>query len=375
MSSAETGAPIVEAATQRLTSLDALRGFDMFWIVGAEQIVSGLEKISDAGPVGFIASQLKHKEWAGFAFEDFIFPLFVFLTGVAIAFSLPKLIDREGRRAATMRVLRRFVLLFTVGVFYYGGFANAWPAIRLMGVLQRIAFCYAFAGLIFIYCKPRMQVAVCALLLVAYWAMMMFIPVPGFGAGVLEPGKNLANYVDFHWVAGRLHNDTWDPEGLLSTIPAISSCLLGVFAGQLLRNRSVSEMKKVAYLIGLGAVGVALGFLWGIEFPVIKKIWTSSYVLVAGGYSAMLLGAFYLVVDVWQCKRWATPFVWIGANALTIYMAVNLFKFEPIAKRFVGGDIQRMLGIYGPLAIALVSMGLVLLLAQFLYKRRIFLRL
>jgi predicted acyltransferase len=189
-------------------------------------------------------------------------------------------------------------------------------------------------------------------------------------------GENWACYIDKMYLPGkRIYGDgTWDPEGILSTLPAVASCLLGVLAGLVISNPSVSNQRKLLYLIGGGILGVLLGFLWGCQFPVIKKIWTSSYVLVAGGYSGILLGLFYLVVDIWKLRLWARPFVWIGSNALTVYLAVNIWDVEKVARRFAGGDVQDALGRYGDLALTAVTLGLVLALARFLYRKRIFIR-
>lgn len=357
--------------------MDALRGFDMLWIVGAGGIVRALREIGgdDGGIIQVVAEQLRHASWEGFRFEDLIFPLFVFLMGMSTVFSLGKILEREGTRAAHRRIFRRFMLLYVVGIFYDGGFANVWPEIRLVGVLQRLALCYLFAGLLFCHFRTRGLVAAFAVCVVGYWALMSFVAAPGQPTVSFEPDKNLANYMDLRFLPGRLYNKTWDPEGLLSTIPAVGSCLLGVFAALLLKNKSLTESHKALYLITAGIAMVGLGFLWGLQFPVIKKIWTSSYVLVAGGYSCLLLAAFYLVVDVWGYQKWARPFLWVGSNALTVYLAADLVDFEDISKRFAGGNVAMLFGTYGQLATAAVSLLLVLLLARFLYRRQIFLRL
>ncbi|MBU6399839.1 MAG: DUF1624 domain-containing protein [Verrucomicrobia bacterium] len=359
----------------RLLSLDALRGFDMFWIIGADELVHGLRKLSDAGLIQSLADQLEHKAWQGFHFEDLIFPMFVFMVGISLVFSLTRTIAQEGRAGALKRIVRRTVLLYLLGVFYYGGFGTPFERIRLLGVLQRIALCYGFAAVLFCYLKPKGLVAACVGLLVGYWALMTFVPVPGVGAGNFAEGKNLTNYLDKQYLPLRKWDGDHDPEGLLSTLPAIATCLLGVFAGLLLGSKSVPEQKKVGLLVGAGVAGVALGWLWGFQFPVIKKIWTSSYVLVAGGYSALLLALFYQVIDVWKCQWWARPFVWVGMNPITIYMAVNLVDFGKIAERFVGGDLNQRFGAGGDLAVAIASLALVFGFCHFLYRRKIFLRL
>jgi predicted acyltransferase len=368
-------APASTPIGARLVSLDALRGFDMFWIVGGEEIVHALHKISDNGAVSLIAAQMDHKQWEGFAFYDLIFPLFVFIVGVSLVFSLSKTIARDGRAAVVLRLVRRAVLLYALGVISYGGFATPFEQIRLLGVLQRIALCYLFAGLAFCFLSTRAQIVLRATLLIGYCALLTWVPVPGGGPGNFSEGKNLANYVDAQYLPLRKWDTDHDPEGLLSTLPAIATCLLGVFAGTLLRRTDRSDRQKLLWLILGGLTLVALGWLWGLQFPVIKKIWTSSYVLVAGGYSCLLLAAFYQVVDVWKYRAWAQPFVWIGMNSITIYMAHNLIDFKKIAQRLVGGDLNDSMGRYGELAIAAVVVILTFALCRFLYVRKIFLRL
>jgi predicted acyltransferase len=197
--------------------------------------------------------------------------------------------------------------------------------------------------------------------------------------GVVGPGLNLANYIDQRYLPGRKYDGTWDPEGLLSTLPAVATCLLGVLAGLLLRTGAVAPRRKVAWLVGAGAVLAGLGWLWGLQFPVIKKIWTSSYVLVAGGYSAILLGVFYQAIEIWNRRTWAAPFVWIGSNAITIYMAAGIVDFRGLARRFAGGNVEQFADRAvtpgaGRLLISALAVGLIVLLARFLYRRQIFLR-
>jgi len=382
---AEPAAPkssVVATSAPRLVSVDALRGFDMFWILGGDTFMQALGRMSDKPVAQGLAHQLSHAPWAGFRFYDLIFPMFVFVVGVSIVFSISKLLQTEGKAGAYKRILRRSILLFVLGILYSGGFTQEWPNIRLLGVLNRIALCYLFAALIFCHFKPRGMIAICAGLLIGYWAAMTFVPFTVNGTvfrGVFEPGLNLANYIDAQFLPGRKYDGTWDPEGLLSTLPAIATCLLGVFAGLLLQNRTVSEQKKVMYLFAAGVSAMIAGWLWHAQFPVIKKIWTSSYVLVAGGYSAMLLACFHQLVEVWGWRRWTAMFVWIGANPITLYLADNLIGFERLARRFAGGDVRRLIESNlgtgtGDLVIAIVAVLLATALAWFLYRRKIFLR-
>ena len=371
--------------SERLVSLDALRGFNFVWILGGDSAVLALAEIMrNAGawtrPVGdLLHDQMTHVFWEGFRFYDFIFPLFVFITGVAIVLSLPGLVAREGRKAAHLRVLRRALTLYALGLIYYGGISAHWDDIRWLGVLQRIGICYLAAGLLFLNTGWRGLVATTVSLLIGYWALMSFVPVPGIGTGSFAPDANLANWIDAHYLPGRLWDKTRDPEGLLSTLPAIASCLLGVLCGLVLTQPTLSPAAKSAVLIGGGAILVGGGYLWALQFPIIKAIWTSSFVLVAGGYSAIALGAMHQIVDVRGFKRWATVFVWIGANAITLYLLNQLMGFYQIAERLTGGDFARLLdnsvapGL-GWLVTSLTAFGLVAALAGFLYRRKIFLR-
>jgi len=369
---------------ERMVSVDALRGFDMFWIIGAEGLVEGLNKVSGENVVlKFIATQLSHVEWEGFHFEDLIFPLFVFLVGVSIVFSMGRIVEREGQAGAHKRIVRRGIKLYLLNLFYYGGFAKyPMPGIRFVGVLQRLALSYVVGALLFCNLRLRGLIVAFFVVMIGYWAMLTFIPatVPGHAVdpstphAAFAPGNNLTNYVDYRFLPGRRWDGDWDPEGLLSSIPAVGSCLLGIFAGMLLKSPSVRPNQKVLYLVASGAAMVVLGYLWGFQFPIIKKLWTSSFVLMAGGYSAILLGLFYLVVDVLGFKKWATPFIWIGSNALTVYMACNLIRFEDIARRLVGGPVQERLGAWGELLTATVALSLAVGLTRWLYNRRIFIK-
>ncbi|HNC98359.1 MAG TPA: DUF5009 domain-containing protein [Myxococcota bacterium] len=356
-------------------ALDALRGFDMFWIVGMDELAQVVGKLSNAGPVRLLREQTDHVAWAGFHFYDLIFPMFVFIVGASLVFSLGRLVEKEGRAVAVRRVISRALLMYLIGIFYYGGFNGPLERIRLLGVLQRIALAYLFAGLIFCYFDLRGRVAACIGLLVGYWALMTFVPVPGFGAGDFAEGHNLANWIDKQYLPWRKWDGDHDPEGLLSTMTAVASCLLGVFAGMLLQARSVAPARKVTWLMAGGAALALLGWGWHLQFPVIKKIWTSSFVLVAGGYSALLLGAFYQVIEIWNWRAWAQPFVWIGMNPITIYLIHQLVDLPGIAKRFVGGPISAGLGHYADAVVALVVVLLSFAICRFLYQRKLFLRL
>ena len=379
-----TSAPIPSPAngakfsSQRLLSLDALRGFDLMWIVGADAFGTAFAHLDAGSWFKHFADQFEHVAWEGFHFEDLIFPLFVFMVGVSITYSLGRMVSEHGRSGALKRIFRRTLILYLLGLFYYGGLSTPIAGIRYAGVLQRIALCYCFASLLFIYFRPRTLVVTCVALLVGYWVLLTFVPVPGFGAGDYSEGHNLANWIDKNFLPGRQWNGDHDPEGILSTLPAVATCLLGVFAGLLLRDASRTDRQKAAILAGGGVAMIVLGLLWSLQFPVIKAIWTSSFVLLSGGWSALLLALFYLVADIWKWRAWTPPFVWLGANAITLYVLSAVMNFWSLSERFVGGDVQSWLnglwGGLGGLVLAIVSTVICMAIGRFLYVRRIFIK-
>jgi len=366
--------PLLDPLADRVMSVDVLRGFDMFWIVGGGQIVQALGKCGHNPVTDFFVRQLTHVKWEGFVFYDLIFPLFLFMVGMAVVFSVGKIVAKEGKAGAYRRILRRFVIMFVLGIVYSGGFAHGIDGVRLMGVLQRLALGYLCVSIMYIHLKPKQMAVVCVALLAGYWAWLSFVPVPGLGRVSFERGENWANYVDSICLPLCRLEGTWDPEGILSTIPAVGTCLLGFFAGLFMKNPNVAAEKKGLYFMGIGCLLVIAGYAWGLQFPVIKRIWTSSYVLVAGGYSCLLLGLFYQIVDVWKMRAWTTPFLWIGSNSLAIYMACNLFNFPRIAGRFTGLDDWAIEGGIGAVANTVISLGFVLLLAGFMYRKKVFIR-
>ena len=361
---------------ERMVSVDALRGFDMLWIAGAEDLVHGLQKVSHSPTAAFLADQFTHKAWEGFAFYDLIFPLFVFLAGVSITFSLDRLLTERSVGPAIARVLRRSIVIYLLGLFVYGGISKGIENVRWVGVLQRIAISYFAASLIYLVCGRRWRpiLAIAVLILIGYWALLSFVPAPGLEFVSFAEGKNIANYVDEHYLPGFKWDGKWDPEGLLSGIPAVATCLLGVLAGLILANRELSAANRVARFMIIGVAMSIAGFAWGLQFPIIKKLWTSSYVLVAGGYSFALLGLFYWLFDVLRWRWLAAPLVWVGSNALAIYLLADVVPFKSLAERLAGGEIKAHFGQWGDCMIALVAVLLILAIARFLYRRQLFLR-
>jgi predicted acyltransferase len=380
------------AATNRLVSIDALRGFDMFWIMGgdllARHVCGRLRETSHSNTVfgrfakfvGELQPQFDHVEWHGFVFYDLIYPLFLFLVGVVLPFSLGKYGEGPSP-GAYGRVFRRTFALIALGLIYNGflqfTFASkGWSEVRLPGVLQRIGLCYFFAALIVMHFRPAMQMVFFVAILGLYYAALTFIPAGDHAAGDLTKEGNLAGWLDRKLLGGTfLYYGYGDNEGVLSTIPAVATTLLGALAGALLRG-SNSPLLRVLVLLTGGAACVQLGWWWEQfgGFPVNKILWTSSFVLVAGGWSLILLGAFHFIIDVCGLKGWAYFFTVIGANAIAIYMLEDLVDWKH-STEFLFGGIASLAGEPNKTLILIVgAISLKWLVLWFLYRQRVFFR-
>ncbi len=361
------------AKPSRLISLDVLRGFDMFWIVGGKEVFTALVALLclSGGVPAWLEYHLDHPAWTGFAAWDLIMPLFLFVSGASIPFALAlKEGERRDYAAVYRRLARRVLLLWIFGMIAQGNLLELDPSrLRFFSnTLQAIAVGYAITVVAFIHTSLRWQVLLCAALLVSYWLLMMFVPVPGAGGWALEPDCNLALWLD-DLILGRFRDGTtyaW----ILPGLGFGASVLLGSFAGRMLRA-PWSPRRRFAVLAAAGGACLFGGWLWGFHFPIIKHLWTSSMVLWAGGWSFLLLAFFYLVVDIAGWKRWAYPFMVLGANAITAYMLVHIIDFEKFSKRvtFLEGHSEVALAVVAALAFLLLW-----LLLWFLYKRKIFLR-
>ena len=377
------------SAPQRLLSLDALRGFDMFWIMSGEGIAHALARTTGWPPFTILSDQLHHTVWNGFTFYDMIFPLFLFVSGTALPFSMQKRVQQAGvpaahdlsardKRQLIGRMLRRAVILVLLGLVVNGalrfdGLANT----RLPSVLGRIGIAWFFAGLIYLGGGLRWQIGWLLGLLLGYWAAMSWIPVPGYGAGVLTMPGSLESYIDRLLLPGRLHDGIHDPEGVLSTIPAIATALLGVLTGSFLKMESAiwPMWKKAVALAIAGVVLVLAGLAWGVVFPINKRLWTSSFTLYAGGWSLLLLSVFYGLIDVAGYRKWAFPFVVIGSNSIIIYVASEgAIDFAHTAGYFFGGLIH-LTPLSGQIVWTAISITLIQwIFLYILYRNKIFLK-
>jgi predicted acyltransferase len=373
------------SATARLLSLDVFRG----------ATVAGMILVNDAGDEEVSYWPLRHADWNGWTPTDLVFPFFLFIVGVSMAYSLRSRLERgEPRFQLLKHVLWRGAVIFGLGLFL-NGFPNRYDLAswRVYGVLQRIAVCYVVTAIVALWASRRGQILTALSCMIGYWVLMRFVPVPGFGVPtidvpLLDPDKNLAAWLDRLLLSGHLYEVTRDPEGVLSTIPAVATSLLGLLAGDWLR----SERSGRAKALGLAVAGVILlagGQLFNAWFPINKKLWTSSYVLFTAGLALSCLAFCYWLVDVHQRRRWATPLLVFGTNAIAAYMLSEIVAHLIVRMQVVQPDgttlawqevlYQRFFaGLGSPanasLLYALVYVGLCWAAMWLLYRKRIFLK-
>jgi len=371
-----TQATIQTNPSQRLYSLDALRGFDMFWIAGGEEIFHSLAKITGHPFWITLSDQFEHPAWNGFHFYDLIFPLFLFMAGVATPYSVGKDLEKGvARQKLLWRVVRRGLILVLLGLYYNNGAKlHAWSEIRWGSVLGRIGLAYMFANIIYLYTKQRGQIIWFAGLLIGYWLLLAFTSAPAFPHGDLTMEGNFASYIDRSIMPGRLYLKIHDPEGLTSTIPAIGTALLGIQAGLLLRNSPLSGAAKSARLALGGVISIAGALLWNTVFPINKNLWTSSFVLCVGGISLLLLALFYYVIDVRGHRKWAFFFSVIGMNSIFIYLSGHFINWKYMTDGFFAWVGQWIGDPWNAFAMVWCLLAVKWLVLYFLYKKKVFLR-
>ena len=363
-------------SSQRLYSLDALRGFDMFWIMGAEEIFHALAKATGSPFWEVIANELTHPAWNGFHFYDLIFPLFLFMAGVATPFSVGRELEKgKNKNELLLRVIKRGLILVLLGIIYNNGLMiKPLDQIRFGSVLGRIGLAYMFANIIYLYTKQRTQIAWFCFLLIGYWLMLKFNSAPGYPRGDLSMEGNFASYLDRHLIPGKLYLGIHDPEGLTSTIPAIGTGLLGIMAGNFLKNSDFSGQKKSLSLFISGLIFIGLAHLWDLDFPINKNLWSSSFVLNVGGYSLVLLGIFYYTIDVLGYKKWAFFFKVIGMNSILIYLSGAFINWTYTTNGFFQWLGQLIGNPYNAVAMAICYVLVKWAFLYFMYKKNVFLR-
>ena len=362
--------------SQRLYSLDALRGFDMFWIMGAEEIFHSMSHATGSPFWAAIANQLTHPEWNGFHLYDLIFPLFLFIAGVATPFSVGRELEKgKTRQQMLFRVVRRGLTLVVLGIIYNNGLKILpLSEIRFGSVLGRIGLAYMFANIIYLYAGQKAQIIWFWSIIIGYWLILKFTSAPGFPAGDLTMQGNFASYIDRLIMPGRLYLGIHDPEGFMSTIPAISTGLLGIITGNFIKNSKISPAQKALRMGIIGAVFFGLAWLWDLDFPVNKNLWTSSFVLNVGGISLMLLAVFYYIIDVKGFKSWAFFFKVIGMNSILIYMSERFINWEYSNNAFFQWLGQLIGNPFNAVALAISFVLLKWCFLYFMYRKKVFLR-
>ena len=369
--------PIENSFTRkRLYSLDALRGFDMFWIMGAEDIFHGIAKVTGSPFWMAIANQFTHPEWNGFHFYDLIFPLFLFMAGVATPYSVGRELQNGKTKGQVLRrVVRRGLILVLLVIIYNNGLQlRPFADIRFGSVLGRIGLAYMFANIIYIYAKQRAQIIWFCSLLIGYWLLLKFTSAPGFPMGDLTMEGNFASYLDRSILPGKLYLGIHDPEGLVSTIPAIGTGLLGILAGGYLKNATVSGQVKSLRLAIVGIILIGLAWIWNLDFPVNKNLWTSSFVLNVGGISLVLLALFYYIIDVLGYVRWSFFFRIIGMNSILIYMSHRFIDWDYSTNGFFKWLGQLIGNPWNVVVMAICFVMVEWAFLYFMYRKKVFLR-
>lgn len=302
---------------KRLASLDVFRGVTIALMI----------LINNLGGNEYYTF-LQHADWNGWTLADLVFPFFLFIVGVAIPYAFTDKLEKGAdRRRLFVRAAYRTVTLFALGLFISNFPYFNLSTFRVMGVLQRIALCYLLSSLVFLFLKSKWRVIVTLIIPLAYWMLMILVPVPGYGAGVLSKDGSLAAYTDRLLLNGHLFADTWDPEGLLSNLPAVSTTLIGVLAGQFVRSNR-APLKKTFGCFFSGSLSVAIGSFWNTWFPINKNLWTSSYVAFTGGIALIILAACFFTIDVRKHRTWTSPFIILGTNAISMYILAGILSLS-----------------------------------------------
>jgi len=367
--------PVI-ASEGRLMSLDALRGFDMFWITGGYMILVGLGKgLNNEWFNQHITPQINHAHWEGFTAWDLIMPLFLFVVGTAMPFSFAKRLQQgQSKGRLYVHIFVRVIILWILGMIAQGQLLE-YDLEKLQpysNTLQAIAAGYLIASLILLNMDVRWQFVVTATLLVLYWGLMVLIPMPGQSLGQLTEDNNLAITID-KFILGPFKDETNPPyTWILSSMTFGATVMIGAFAGQLLRSGR-GKARKVLILLGAGIACVVVGWAWGQSFAIVKHLWTSSMVLFAAGWSLLLLAVFYLVIDVLRLRFLALFFVVIGMNAIAAYMATHVFDFRHLGDIFVHG-LARWTGPWQDFIATAAAFAVLWLILFYMYRKKTFIK-
>lgn len=345
----------------------------MLFIIGGEGIIKSFYLVWPNSLTVTLSDNMEHAGWEGFYFYDLIFPLFLFLVGLLIPIVLLSRLEKGVSKTKIYHhIVKRSLFLFFIGLVDYGLLRFDLPTMRWSTVLGRIGICYFFAALLVINTNWRVQVYVILAILIGYWAAVRFIPVPGFGPGVLTPEGCLTTWLDQKIIPGTLGLGLYDRQGVLSTFTALASTLIGVLAGHWLRTQRTGIQKTIGFIIA-GLILLITGWIWGKYFFISRNVWTSSFVLYSAGWSFLLMALFYWIIDVKGFKKWTFFLVVIGMNCITIWVGQRLINFKFTADALFLG-MSRFFGIVQPVFIAFSLLFVKWIFLWFLYKKSVFLK-
>lgn len=367
--------PLLKPNT-RILSIDALRGFDMLFISGGGTFLALLEGKTGSAFVDEIARQLEHPEWNGFTFYDFIFPLFLFISGISLSFSLTGGISKGiPKTQLYKKVFYRMLILICLGILYKNAPIPFFEPsqIRFGSVLGRIGFACFITTLIYLNFPGKQLLYWVGGILVAYYAALFLIPVPGYGAGDLSFEGNLVGWFDRNFMPGRLLQKTYDELAILTQFPALCLTIMGTVAGDILRG-PISNRQKLQKLVVYGIIGIAVSLVWSLHFPINKHLWTSSFIMLTAGMAFLSIALFYWIIDVQGYRKWAFVFQVIGINSLAIYLAYRFINFHYTSSLLFEGMYRPLAEQWHPVMEALGALILVWLFMYFLYRQKIFLK-
>lgn len=364
-------------SAKRLLSIDTLRGFDMLLISGAGSFIYLLHGKTGQPWVDALALQFEHPAWNGFTFYDFIFPLFLFIAGLSIPFSLNKGLEQGLSKSALYRkAFKRMLILIALGILDKNApvpFLD-WSQIRFVGVLQRIGFAGFIATVLYLNFSTKTRIFWIAGLLLFYYAAMFLIPVPGYGAGDLSFEGNLNGWIDRTFLPGRLLQKTYDENGIFTQIPALCLAVLGTLAADIFRNVHLSNHKKLRNLVISGLVCLSIGLLWGLHFPINKHLWSSSFIMLTGGMSFLSIALFYWIIDILKYRKWTFFFLVIGMNSLTIYLAYRFIDFGHTSRLLFEGFYINSPEKWHPVFESIGALAIVWSFLYLLYRLKIFVK-
>ncbi|MEI6086898.1 MAG: DUF5009 domain-containing protein [Bacteroidota bacterium] len=361
----------------RLYSLDALRGFDMFWIMGAEEIVHGLFKVTKLPFFEAFSIQLTHPDWNGFHMYDCIFPLFLFIAGVASPYSVGKEIEKgHSKGSIFLKIAKRALILILLGLVVNNGLViRPISEIRFGSVLGRIGIAYMFANFIYLITKKQVTRIICFFsLVVGYYLLLKFNAAPGFPKGDLTQAGNFASYLDRLIMPGKLYLGNHDPEGLISTIPAIGTGLLGIIVGNYLKNSIDNGSRKSLILFSAGLLFIVIAKIWNLDFPINKNLWSSSFTMLVGGISMIFLSVFYYIIDVKGYRYWAFFFNVIGMNSILIYISGHFINWDYTTNGLFHWVGQLLGEPYNAVAFSALYVFVQWQFLYFMYKKKVFLK-